>query len=548
MQQQTEAINFRTFLRNQLTTRGLTKQTASRLAGLNDGWVSGILMTARGSDEAIRRIGELFDATPDDIAAWIAEERRGAGGQCECGCGNKTSSLEYRFLPGHFRRQQPPGDSWLQRTRVRMGFPTTAALALAAGISNKRVLSWETDGRRPTWGHIRTLATLLNVTEEEAVAGLWPERVGDRCECGCGNRKVLPTAATAMMLAVELKCPNCGRMKPVSETASRNLYRHRANCRACSGLNRRSDRQTFTCVGYQDHGVVRHASSCLGTRTLSPGRIGSYKRAAITRQRRPRGRGTYSPAVWDKPFLNEETGKFRCARCARGSMAIAKQEMMLKTVTSERIRSKKQRRELMSEFSAIINPRFHNSIGEARRRMIAKKKTEGLTHRQRTADSHSQFVRAWSADALPVTVTVALCASCKKLLIFDSDRTHAWHPSCFQSWLNTLEGRRFLKDRTRRPSQREAIEFKSKIVRQGRLVADDVVKRHFSWAVQHLIGRVPLSEIARRQDKSRQAIQLGIDRIVQALPESGLLVGSGARWRHMALVGALNSLLLHDKE
>src|SRR5262245_51916535 len=104
-------------------------------------------------------------------------------------------------------------DSWIHVARVRAGFKTVRSLAEQLGVALSQVVEWGRGPQRPMWRHVPKLADALHVSVEEVITGVWGERPGDSCPCGCGGVKIVPRDPTARKLLIEVACTGCGKKR-----------------------------------------------------------------------------------------------------------------------------------------------------------------------------------------------------------------------------------------------------------------------------------------------------------------------------------------------
>ena len=123
---------------------------------------------------------------------------------------------------------ETPG-SWLRRKRHGAGYETDAALARGLGVNQTKIFSWS-HGVRPTAGHIRKLARLLQVKLPEAVKVFWNESFEGACACGLKGKKIFPDDSQAKRLWVIHPCESCGA-RGSERTYKKPSAKHRRLCR-----------------------------------------------------------------------------------------------------------------------------------------------------------------------------------------------------------------------------------------------------------------------------------------------------------------------------
>jgi len=263
---------------------------------------------------------------------------------------------------------------------------------------------------------------------------------------------------------------------------------------------RRSPRRTFACVGYEDHGVSRHARTCKGTLQLTPGgtnRLRSAGHGVGTAW----GTGALRLPNPQPKFVDVQAGTYRCGPCTFGARSIALTETRIRGVTRERIRSRRQRREVMADTIHELNPGFLPSQQEASRRAAAQLASTGVLAHVSLARTRGLLVRAWSTSPLPKSLSV--CRGCG-LLTFParSNRMGDWHQACWYEALRLYWPRPPAPSRSRGAPKRPA-----------------ALRRHFSWTVRYYLGGEPMRQIARAESNTLKTVQEGIARIVALLPE-----------------------------
>jgi len=154
-----------------------------------------------------------------------------------------------------------------------------------SGIPKATFYPWLRDEARPSWLALQKIMNVYRhhgISPLEAVKRFWGEVVGDPCPCGCTGKKVLPDDPRARTLAIELSCAQCGVIRQYRY--QKKTDRHSRLCAVCSRSNERVERIEFTCAGYRDHGVIRHAKNCPRTRLLAPYQI---KNRELRKKRKP---------------------------------------------------------------------------------------------------------------------------------------------------------------------------------------------------------------------------------------------------------------------
>lgn len=401
-------------------------------------------------------------------------------------------------------------DKWLRQKWIAAGFATSAELARRLGTTVAAVRAWE-DGRRPGWGYIQAIASAISAEPEEAVVHLWREQPGQPCPCGCGGLKVLPTRRKAYSLDISLPCQRCTKPRTYRWSGLIDArLRHRPLCPGCSHFKPRT---TVRCVGYDDHSQARHAKKCRGTVELAPSEIREY-------HNRPRsyvawGQGRHQVQQWQRPFLDEALGTYRCWPCALGSLSVAVMERRLRVVTGERIRSAQQRREVLTGTSTTFNPRFVRSHLEGSRRALTKLKKEGVPEHVRLARAKGALVQAWSSP--PLRERVSRCVFCSKLVFTSPANTGNWHRSCLDDWYRSPAGKHY--QRGNRPGEKGPIPLPPR--RPGRPPGDPT--RGFSWAMRHYFAGESFRTIAAMAGVDSKAVRVAIENTIQDLPPTELV-------------------------
>jgi len=284
-----------------------------------------------------------------------------------------------------------------------------------------------------------------------------------------------------------------------------------------------SPRVAFQCVGYDDHGVNRHANRCVGTVSLTAGEIreqeSEYDKKAGSRT--SWGKGQYAPLSWQRGFLDEETGTWRCGRCAMGSFATTQLELRLRdiTQTTESIRTGKQRRMIAKEWADVLIPRDAESSKVGSRRTHETVSGKRVSERNRLARAAGALVTAWSRDPLPA-LTIDMCVFCDRLVISTQSGARC-HKRCLGEWASTPAGR--CHAQRCRNGEGEPYPFATLARRRGAPRSPDTLKRYFAWAVRKNLGGESLREIARQQQMNFETVRDGVAYILNHLPAPDLV-------------------------
>lgn len=399
---------------------------------------------------------------------------------------------------------------WLTQVRTMAGFPDDASMARAIAIPTRLIPRWR-QGVRPQWGNILALSGVLGLDPSALTAVLWGENPGDPCPCGCGGVKVAPERQEASKLAVRQRCIDCGKAGTIYRAVGRS---HKSRCRACSARLRCAPKTVVRCVGYDDHGVTRHARTCRKEQELKPYQISRYE--TYGRPREAWGRGVAPTRTSQRAFVDPERGLFRCKACVLASLGIASTERLLSTITKERIRSGRHRRELYTDFLPVLNPKFGPSG-----------KATGGGKGASLSRTKGHIVRYWGGDTLPTWIIVGRCLGCGKLVLCQrsGEVKGEWHLQCLRAWHGTPAGRVFIaKLRAGEPVRR------SEFVRKGpgKPAEPETLARHFAWAIQHHLGSVSMEAIASRYGVRKQAVSKAVQSIIDDLPPTERV---GARFR-----------------
>jgi len=353
------------------------------------------------------------------------------------------------------------------------------------------------------------VAELFRVGLTEAVKGLWSENVGDPCPCGCGGKKVLPNYEGAQHLYIDRPCAKC-REKRIYR--SRRDGDHHELCPGCAYASRRGERIEFVCVGYRDHDRrERHAPKCQRKISLLASRI-RYWHENQEKYLKTRGHADYVNAL--RPFLDEARGSYRCKRCASSARAIAMTEKKLKEITAERIKSQKQRSELLRAYHNQLYPSFVENRSRGLKAAHAKVKSAGRSNR--AGQIMGLNASLWSGKVLPRTVRLNRCIVCDKITFTSKPRLTKFHRPCFRTWSQTPVARRYYL------GWKQGLEMNLPS-RIGRPTTEENLKIYFAWAVQHHFGEKSLREIAKENGCSFRLVKQQIDLIINNLPAPDLL-------------------------
>ena len=404
-------------------------------------------------------------------------------------------------------------DNWLRRKWIAAGFATSAELARVLRSTVAAVRGWE-DGRRPGWGYIQAIASAISAEPGEAVVHLWREQPEQPCPCGCGGLKVLPTRPNAYSLDISLPCQRCSKPRIyrwIGLAGARLIHRP-----LCSGCSHVKPQLTMTCIGYHDHGVIRHAKRCTGTLDLRP--------SDVSRLEKPGdgvgakwGRGLYDIANSQPKSVDVDAGTYRCGRCALGARAIVVMEQRIKAITPERIRSGSQRREVLSDIADVMNPLFTRSFLTGSRRAEKKLHRDGVPEHVRLARHEGIIVKAWTDDQQKPWRTAGICVACGRLTLTYGRATSRWHRACLDEWYRSPLGRAHQA----RGARKGAIPLPS--APRGRPPSPEGLLRAFGWAIQHCIGAKSYRDIARGAGVAAPSVKEQVDKILSLLPPPKLL-------------------------
>ena len=397
------------------------------------------------------------------------------------------------------------GASWLREKRLMAGIRTETELAQRMSTSVTTVSDWEREKTKPQWAYVEPLATALGTTPSDVFASLWKEQLGDPCDCGCGGLKIAPANPRSFTLRVRLPCQGCGQVRSFEKSG-----RHAPLCRSCSHVGPRT---TFTCDGYDDHGARRHAPRCPRQIQLRPGDI--RNRHSQSKRYHQSRHAQYVVPNWDRPFLDEMTGRYRSLACASASVRIAQTEARLGKFSGERIRSRSQRREVLSTMmSTIMTEKRQQQMTQAARDTILA--SGGWGEQVRRAIAAGQLARAWSQRPLPAWTSVGRCIFCRRLTLQGRPTDRGlYHRPCFYTWSSTPEGRHFQS----RVSRGLTADLPRPHPTRGRPESAATLKRHFAWAIQHHLGGESFRQIARKENIGDRAVREGVERILALLPE-----------------------------
>lgn len=409
--------------------------------------------------------------------------------------------------------------SWLRRTRIAADFASDAALARAISAKGATVDQWGRSSRTPSWCWIEPLASALRLSPSEVVVGLWEETPGDPCDCGCGGEKVFPLNPSARRLLIRLPCVKCGRPRLLQQSDS-----HPRLCNAHhQTVGERVARTTFSCVGYHDHGTIRHAHRCRREARFTPGEISAHMKAEKGRQ---------GPQPF---FLREATGTFRSRECATAVRVLAMMDQQLYEHTKKRVRSPAGRIKALQvhvigeDLSPVpaweeIRPGFAQAVRSEEGRSRPRP-GRVMSEIDRHTTSKAIIAAKWATGA-PSSIAISLCLlpDCRKVVLTgrQEGRSPTWHLPCRQEWSRTREMRHWKSELVRghkRPQPLPAAE-------PWRPVELDNLRRDFAWAIQHYLGdpdRYSYRQIAERERFSFSTVRDAIKGITDRLPEPELV-------------------------
>ena len=409
--------------------------------------------------------------------------------------------------------------SWLRRTRLAADFASDAALARAISARGATVDQWGRNSRAPSWRWIAPLAAALRLSPSEVVVGLWEEAPGELCDCGCGGDKVFPSNPDARRLLIHLPCVKCGRPRLLQQSDS-----HPRLCNAHhQPVGERVARTTFSCVGYDDHGVTRHARTCRRKAQFTPGKIAAHTKV----QKRRQGAQPF--------FLGEATGTFRSRECATVARVLALMDQHIYAHTKKRVRSPVGRVKALQvhvigeDLSPVpaweeIRPGFAQAVRSEEGRSRPRP-GRVMSQIDRHTTSKAIIVAKW-ANGAPSGIAITLCLlpNCRKVVLGEcgEGRSPTWHLPCQQEWSRTREMRHWKSELVRghkRPQPLPAAE-------PWRPVELENLRRDFAWAIQHYLGdpeRYSYRQIAERERFSFSTVRDAIKSITDRLPEPALV-------------------------
>lgn len=399
--------------------------------------------------------------------------------------------------------REPLEPTWLSKRLEALSYPSLRAFALANDHNPSSIYSWARGEWRPRWSTVQALAPQLGATVSEVVENIWSERVGDACECGCGDPKELPQNPNAKSLDVRRVCPTCGDEKVYAGRTA-----HTSGCLACSRKHKpwlRVERTTFECVGYPDLDP-RHtlrARRCRRTESLRPSDI--RKRVDATR-------GEPHPTLG---FIHEASQTYRCTPCGASVSGRRHRLREIRTVTSERIRSEEHLRALEVEYRELI---YIDLKAAGRKSLPAARAVRAatpikLTSAHREATTRGQLIRWWGkTESLPGSQIIRHCAvfECNLLLWTTVQSNTIMHRACY------------LATRKREGAARRAGVTLSLPRRRGRPCSDNHL-RDFAWAIQYYVIGKSYRDIAIRDGSDPMNVKRQIDHIVGALPEPSMI-------------------------
>jgi hypothetical protein len=331
-----------------------------------------------------------------------------------------------------------------------------------------------------------------------------------KCACGCGQT-VKPGRTflrwhhlrncSRRILPLLRECADCGaQFKPLSSD-------HRFCSKTCAGNAKRVSRQTFTCVGYLDYGVVRHAKRCRQTLELAPNEIRARQKG-IEKWTNSPWRSIRNMELKSKrqpAFIDESRAILRCGFCSMGSMTVRSLDSQLRNKLGDLIRSPKDRREALAAGYKYLSPNWSPSLGPG-----GNDGPLALEHRRRIAKSN--IVRKWTVR--PMAIRVAICEGCEMLTISQRLRTSGrWHGSCWRDWKRSPAGRRWLVapgDRREQLPRRR---------RRGRPYDEANLLRDFQWAILHYLGGQSFREIGAREGLAHKNVIKAVRSICSLLPD-----------------------------
>jgi hypothetical protein len=180
----------------------------------------------------------------------------------------------------------------------------------------------------------------------------------------------------------------------------------------------------------------------------------------------------------------DSSGTYRCIACNGAyQLQVKVMEKRLREFRANnipkqtiKIRSRRQRLELLKKYSPEMNPNFH---GKRRDRAVRSRRLHS-PHSPR-----GTLVRFWSKKDLPKNVRFGECRWCDKYIISDSktpdSKAPLFHGPCRKMWLRTAEGRRFTALTMRGLPV-------SLPVGPGRPKTEQSLKTAYSWVIQYYLG------------------------------------------------------------
>jgi len=350
-----------------------------------------------------------------------------------------------------------------------------------------------------------TIARILKKPLPEVIRVFRKANVGDLCPCGCGGKTILTDDPKARVLAVELACTQCGAIRRYRYQTAR----HYKLCKTCSRSNERVERTEFICAGYLDHGALRHAKNCPRTTRLAPYQI---KNRALRKKRKPHLVFDAFARIYQSPG---------CASAGRLVLGIEKRlRKFLRPGT--KIRSRKQRSNLLHKYEAQMNPKFGPDIEKIRNRR--RRPAPGMTK--------AKTIYWWSrpANDLPRFVRFGFCIFCERIAIRLSGAKEPprWHRQCWITWKRTPEGKQFQSRKKRgleaSMPQPHALQLRVKMPIDGMSGTEDSLKISFSWAIQHYFKEKSYPKMGRENGVDWTSARDRVAFLISKLPAPELLV------------------------
>jgi DNA-binding XRE family transcriptional regulator len=474
--------------------------------------------------------------------------------------------------------------SWLRNTRTAAGFKTRASLARPVGVSTDSVSKWEGGKALPLWERVAAIADELKVPRSAAVEGIWKEKVGDPCPCGCGGEKVLPDPSQwpndafpvdfdveqlrhARMLPIMLPCANCGKIRV--HLHRRKRTHHHPLCRSCSRL---AEKTPFKCIGfhlpYFDNRQKLHARRCRGTLSLIPAEVSKE-------QQKEQRRSNLSPESIDRArrgndvFFDLASGQRRDWLCAKAAKVWTRRLKTLreaghkKPITSmkqlndafrKHLRENPETTELRAGFSRSDQER-------GRQTYIERCKTKKETKTNWPEMTNGCMLRRWGKLCQTCKHNPhagSPCAECAEQGCACATYVATELPSsvrlgiCVWCWNRDAQGPLLItKDRTTEDGGVSKNRFHGPCYREWRSTTDEgrhfisrqqqgqeaslppykpgnrpgevTLKTRWSWFWQHFAGGMTSSEIARQNGCAESTVREGIEYIAKILPGSHLL-------------------------